>query len=269
MAGFFFPDLTSQYYAQGFTVVSKSNTVITLSNGTARSVTNSFDIEWSGSLQGLPDNISLNINTVGPGGCFPNPVSVVTPPSGIAVSPLIIAGDTSGKNDPTLILVTGSDFMPSGYDVYALILAVYIDSLSRIALLDYKGSGLARDYTDDNALSVLSGSAAVYTDVNLSAAGLVVNEETSRYVQFVYGFTPVAAGNVASIYPTGTGNPTIAPVQIKASVAGVQVVGNFRMPIGTDPTGNPSITYKTTGGTLLLLVSGTGLDLPIGFGGKQ
>jgi len=269
MAGILFTDLTSQYFVQGFNTIARSTTSITLSNGIARSVPSSWNIEWGGRLDGLPDNISLDITKVGAGGCFPNPVSAVTPPSGIALSAIIIVDDTSGKNRPALVLVTGEDFIPEGYDTYALISATYIDSSGLISPLSYAGNGLVRDFTENSAVNVLTGSAASYTDVNLSNAGLVVDRSTTRYVDFVYGFTPAAANNVASIYPTGFSSPTFAPIQIKGSVAGVQIVGNFRMPIGVDPTNNPSITYKTTGGTLLLLVAGTGLDLPIGLGGNK
>lgn len=242
----------------GYEFARTAATTFTLSQGSARAFGSDFMIEYPGNLVGLPSSLTVTVTTTGINGCYPNAIGT---PSETTVYPVIMLGDSSGKNTPGAVIYTGSDwttgnFLVSGYDSFRIVNIVIINTSAQVVPLLQKGSYEDRFYQLADAIIVLNaGAATTATGVDLTASGGVVVPGWCKTVQILYAYTPNSAANILKVTPTGLTSTTY-PVQVKASGAAA-VNGTFLIAPGINSSSNASIDYLgATSDATSLYVSG-------------
>jgi len=179
------PDFTSNPFVTGFNLTVTGNTTFTIQPGGARALTSDYVIQYPTVTPNLPAVITVNLANLGVNGVFP----YLIPSAGFTgpiVLPVYIIADSAGTtngslnaqaNQPGIIVATGNNFLPAGYDAFRRIGWILVNNTnSVITPWTQTGNGNERQYLLPNALTVLtSGNATVFTpiDLSLGANGIV------------------------------------------------------------------------------------------------
>lgn len=245
----------------GYEFTRVSTTTFTLNAGYARAHGNDFAIEYPGNVPNLPATITVDVSTTGANGCYPNSLASLAL-ANTTIFPIMMLGDSSGKNSPVAIVETCSSqaqldagaFLISGYDCYRVVGAVIIDTSNHVVPMLQTGSFEDRCYQLADAIQVLNaGAATTAANVDLSSGNGVIVPGWCKTVQIRYSFTANAASNTLSVAPTGLTSTTY-PIVIQATgTTAMQGVFNIVPGIadgsGAAADGNASINYVVTAGT--------------------
>jgi hypothetical protein len=261
------PDVASTYgvpmaFISGFEMKYVSNTVFTVQPGNANAENNGATIQYPSVLPTLPGIITVDITQLaGPGLLQGNQVTAGTsgyyptsiPNLGLSAHTtfaVYVIGDSSGFNNPIVVLATGNNFVPNAapplrsYDSFRRIGFITIDNTTGFILpFIQSGSFTDREYMFANDVQVLSaGTATVPTIIDLSINnGPIVPGPTSQ-VKFVVGLTPNAAGDDVSFVPTGLTSSSY-PVFVQNPGA-ARLALQIEMIPGVDPVnGHAAIDY--------------------------
>jgi hypothetical protein len=268
-------------FIEGFLPQSWTTTTAVYGAGSARAYCSDWVLEYPSNIAGAPGNITINTAVIGLNGCYPNPISAVTPSTGIQLVPVYAVGNSSGTTDgslnsntnviPALVIATAATgFVPAGNDMFRQVGFVLVNTSGQLVPYAMNGNYANRTVTLQDGIEFLTGGAVAGPTTVPIAIGTLTSPSTTYYlpygivknVNIGYAFTPNAAADVASLIPYGLTSGTRAPVIIKASAA-VQVEGNVIMAVGND-LGNAAVNYSltSTSDVLSLWLSGFDYNLP-------
>lgn len=257
-------DLSSQFWIQGFQPQSFSSTTITYSQGTARSLANGWAIEVA-QEPGFPASFTIDTSVQGAGGIFPGNLTSITPGSGLAFAPVAALGDASGKNTPSMCILTAGA-LPEGYNTVAIVGFALVNNTGNLVPYTMGGNYNRRNVMLKDAIQVLNaGNDTTYTVLNLSSLAQVVpGSQNCVDVDLLYSYTPTAAGSTLDLVPTGLTVSATPPIRVKSNTAAVEIIGNFVMNVGNSGS-DSAVSYKTSnaGDAVDLYVSGFTMDLPL------
>jgi hypothetical protein len=209
-------------YVNGLNMARTSLTAITVATGQCRDSTNSYDIANSATLTLVTSSVGVNALDTG----------TVADSTVYAV---YLISDWRGENAPAGLIstnFTNTPVMPSGYNILRRIGSITTDASGHILIFYQYGTGSGREVWFDAEQSVLSaGSSATFAAVALNT---VIPSLSNISVYLNASFTANAAGDVASLRPTGSsvtaGN---APIQFSSVVTThAQLFPAFRMVAG-------------------------------------
>jgi hypothetical protein len=281
-------NLTSLAFIQSFLPTSFTATTVVFSQGAARSYASDWVMDYTGTIQGLPGEITVDVTTIGVNGCFPVALSAVTPSAGFAVLPVFAVGNSSGVTNGSLdplntivpglvVSTTGYDatsglpnpgFVPAGYDSYRFVGIVVIDDTGALIPYAMNGSYNSRQVMFKDALQVLSAGALVGpTKVDLRLGdptnGGILPSSIVQSVNILAEFTNNTADDTAYLIPFGLTSTSQPPIMLKGSANTVPVWSNVVMAVGND-SGIAAIDYSVsaTDCTLSLWLAGFTFNPP-------
>lgn len=213
----------SNPFIYGFQLALDGTTKFNVKPGTARSYASNYVIEST-------ETLSCDTAIVGPGGCFPLPINRVNPTVITALNVYIVAkssGTTNGSLDaniaPVLIVATGDNFLPAGYDVWRKVgTVVRSANVATLAPITQSGTGEKRTYVLTDGTAIINGGISTTMaplSYSLAASG-VCNPYFTDSVLLTNIYATAVAGDIANMAPTA-GAAAIYPYAIKGEVAGV------------------------------------------------
>ena len=250
------PSYSSFPGVSGFRLEVASTTTLTLGPGFARAYANDAPLFYSPNLPGLPGNITIDITTVGAGGCYPRLIADASLTSKTVFGVYVI-GNSSGLSGTlstaapvSAVLATGNNFLPTGYDSFRRVGLAYVDNATGL-LIAWKQTGNANDreyWLQDGVLAVDAGSATSPTNVDLTEVDGVIMPGRPSMVKMQLMLATTGAGQEGFVQPVGLTSSTMTPVAIQAAAAGTSVamaeivcgvLGTAAVP------GNAAIKYNT------------------------
>lgn len=260
------PDYQSNPFITGLEITVTGNTTFTVNSGSARALTSDFVMQYPGYLPGLPTFITADISTVGENGCFPSSIASLGLASDTMFPVYLIAnsgGTTGGSLDsnvaPVVVVATGNNFLPAGFDAFRRIGWVYVDSgTGNLIYMAQSGKSNNREYRlNGGPVAVNAGSATTATSVDLTTGDGII--PPSSGISIILGF--VLNGNAAGAYvrtfPTGhTSTSAMAGVITPVTSQNLGVSGEIIS--GVNASGNASIDYLVNNAstTVTIVVSG-------------
>ena len=265
------PDYQSNAFVSGFNMTVLSTTTLAVGPGAARSFGNDGVISYPNDLSFANPYLVADITLVGAGGCFPSAISDMTLTNNTVFGVYVIensGGTTGGSLNPTvspaLVIATGDNFLPQGFDSFRRVGLVYISSSTNLILPWIQtGNGSEKTYLFQDIVNALSaGNSTVASSIDLTVGNGVIAPGLSANLFLGINFTADAAGDYASIWPTNYLFNVAAPVSIvnpAANTLGLtasMVSGNT----GTYPfAGNASIDYLVASADDSLTINVIGL----------
>jgi hypothetical protein len=259
------PDFSNRPFVAGFELTITGPTTMTFLPGCARSVDKPDTVYYPPINANSPGVITVDVSTVftttgldfngnpvtgtpvGFGGCFPLPLNQAGLAGNNTVFPLYAIGNDSGKPFTTIIVPTGKDFLPAGYNSFVRIGQVYIDGTTFHIIPSLQtGHYEVRQYELANSVTALStltpATSATFVDLT-TGNGPIAPGFTSKVLLNVF-FNPNAQTDVLTLNPTGlTGGAII----LQGSVAGAKSSFLVEMLPGIDATtGHAGIDYAAT-----------------------
>jgi len=224
------PSYESSPFVSGFELAVTGNTTLTVQPGMCRALTSSQVIAYPSFSASVPGVVTVDVSTVGPNGCYP--LSLAQMGLGLFTQLPVYAcfdsaGTTRNPANPAvsgpgfcIVVATGNNFLPAGYDAFRRIGWAYIndDTLHLIPMIQ-SGHGDLRTYILQDGVQVVSGSATAQTTVDLSSGDLPVPAGSVRKVLLDANISPNAAGGWISVEPGNATAGSVAPAQIFGSVA--------------------------------------------------
>lgn len=281
-------DIATFAFVEGYLPTAFTNTTVTFGQGSARSYTSDWTLAYPGNIQGVPGSITINTAVVGANGCYPLPLSAVTPSAGVAVLPVFAVGDSSGTTEgslnalngvvPALVISTAGysattglpnvGFVPAGLDSYRWVGVVVVNSSGVLVPYAINGNYNSRQLMFQDAQLVLSAGALVgptKVDLKLGDAtnGGILPFGIVQSVNILAEFTNNTADDTGFLIPFGLTSGSQPPIMLKGSVATVPVWDNVVMAVGND-SGTAAINYSVsaTDCTLSLWVAGFTFNPP-------
>ena len=256
------PDLQSDPFITGFNYQYLTATTFSISPGAARAYTSDFVIQYPATLPGLPSSIIVDTTTIGAGGCYPISAALAAPTNDTSFG-IYAIGKSSGTTDGSLnnnvsasvVVATGNNFLPAGYDSWRRIGTVYITAGTNNQILMFQdGFDLNRNYSLQSFVPIVTGGASTSLAlVDVSAVEGPCNPFFTSQVGIQTVFTPAAAGNQISFAPSNvTGGNT---VRFAGQVAAVAIIETFNM-TPSIVSGDAAIYYAVTAGTMNAHVNG-------------
>lgn len=249
------PDYQSNAFVSGFNMTILSATTLAIGPGAARSFNNDNVISYPNDLVFSTPYLTAATTIVGAGGCFPFSISDMTLTVNTVFGVYVIensGGTTGGSLNPTvspnLVIATGDNFLPAGFDSFRRVGLVYISSsTNQILPWIQTGNGSEKTYLLQDPVNALSaGNSTVATSINLSNLNGVIAQGLSANVLLSVSLTADAAGDYAMIWPTNYLFNIEAPTTIVNPAANVLevVVPIVSGNTGTYPfAGDASIDY--------------------------
>lgn len=255
------PGYQSVPFVSGYEIKYLTTTTFSVAPGCARALCNDNVIQFPSFSSSVPSSITVDVSTVGVNGCYPVsiaslgisdytmfPVYVISSSSGVLASGVAntIAGGTTTVAGPKIVVATGNNFLPAGYDTYVRIGWVYIkDTDSTIIEMTQSGHGNERVYILSNPFVALSGgNDTSATVVDLSAADGPVPKGKNIEVILNAQIIPNAADGYVYLESGLATAAAAMPTQIFGSVASKKnssVVRLVATPNAT--TGNAEVKY--------------------------
>lgn len=262
------PDYQSNPFVSGFEMTVTSTTQFTIASGCCRALTSDFVISYPSYSPSLPPNITVNTASVGVNGCYPVSIASLAL-TNHTVFPVYVIAKSSGTTNGSLntsvgtsvVVATGNNFLPPGYDTYRRIGYIYI-SFSTGLILPWiqGGNSNIRFYSSATNLIIGSGLASLtLARLDLTANNGYVPPHKNVQAEFITRFQGITASDSFTLSDTGVTGTSNA-LWATPSVTG-QLGSTFNTLCGTDPTtGNSSIWY---------LVSASGCTLQVGLSGFE
>lgn len=255
------PGYQSVPFVSGFEIKYLTTTTFSVAPGCARSLCNNNIIQFQSFSATVPSSITVDITDVGVNGCYPVsidslglsdftmfPVYAITASSGVKASGVAntIAGGTTTISGPGIIVATGNNFLPDGYDSYVRIGWVYIkDTDSTIIEMTQSGHNNERVYILSNPFAALTdGGATTATVVDLTAGDGPIPKNKNIEVILNVEVDPNAADGFVELESGLATAAAAMPTKIFGSVAGASnsaVVRLVATPNAT--TGNAEVKY--------------------------
>ena len=246
------PNYSSNPFVSGLEFTALSDTTFSIAPGAARALTSDFIIQYPSYSPNQPGFIPVDITTVGLNGCFPNSIASVSIPSGILILSIYLVAASSGyqinyiSTSPGIIVCTGNDFLPPGYDSYRRIGFVCIQPAKTILPWAQSGSSMDRVYRLSSQRNTLfNGSSLTYAAVDLTNNntgpnnGIVPPKNNVEVLIETYVTTTVA-GNGAFLSHV---NVNGADTWIFNPVVGPKMGVPMRVMAGQNPTTGASVIY--------------------------
>jgi len=262
------PSYQANPFVTGFNISVTGNTTLSVSPGAAVAFGSSALIQYPQDLPGLPVTLSADISTTGVNGCYPLSLATLALAND-TIFPLYVisnsAGTTNGSLNPdsgtipALVVATGSNFLPKGFDQFRRIGYVFVaHSTGHLIPVIQSGKSNDRLYMFDYSVLALSaGAATTATGVDLTALdGLI---PPKKGVEVIFG--SVLVGNAAAAYlqtfPTN-GNALFNQAGAITPVAAQPFGTQFVMAAGLNNSSNASIDYlvNNAGTSSTLYVNG-------------
>ena len=280
-------DQTNPLFFQGLLATTFLNAVgslggctqIQFTPGLARSNGSAFLSTYGGSIANQPGNITVDSTIVGANGCYPLPISAITPASGsYAFAPCYLctnsAGTTGGSLNPNVgpaivIGTAATGFVPPQFDTWQEVGFVIIQSDGSLEPYIMNGNFETRTVLFQTVKPILVAGAAVTPtafSIQLGAAGSFLSATRVRNVNLLLDFTPVTITDVGVIAPTGVLLTLNNSPTVNASVTTVGQFSTMILPVGTDVNGNAALQYEVTSGTATLSAGLMGFDYQVPFG---
>lgn len=260
------PDFSSNPFVTGFELAVTGNFTFTVQPGAARALTSDFVIEYPSFIPNLPAVITADVSTVGLNGCFPHSIASLGLADHTMFGVYIIAnsaGTTGGSLNsniaPAVVVATGNNFLPAGYDVFRRIGYVLIDDANgHLIFMEQSGRGNDRQYhLNAGPLAVSAGNATIATSLDLTAGDGVVPPGAGQNVILGLVINGNAANAYLRVYPTGNtvGNGTAGLI---TPVATQTLAAEGELNVGVNNIGNASIDYlvNNAGTTATIVVNG-------------
>jgi len=283
---------TAPYYGSDPFISGLNLTVVdantfTISPGVARDLISDYAISFDPLSTGL-QNITVDLRNTGPNGCFPVPMSTLLPTYNTVYCVYLIAntaGTTTGSNNPlvnpAVVVATGNEFLPEGYDAYRRIGYIFVNGVNgpntgpvgTINLWIQSGNGNERLYQLQTSRIRFSGAGATtYSPISLTSnpsgqAG-IVPLRNGIFCTFTYRLAVGTAGD--DIFFSTDGYDAItAPspfvVLIGNTTTTAQSEGNFSLLSQLNANGTDTqIFYKFSGAGGSIQVNNTGFVDSIG-----
>lgn len=252
------PDYASFPGVSGFNITITGNTTFSVSPGYARALCSDFALSFPSFAPNTPATLDVDIADTGINGCFPFSLASLSIAADTVFGVYVIgksSGTTGGSltntaNKLAVVVATGDNFLPEGYDSYRRIGLVCVDSATEY-LLDYQqsGNGNLKTYILQDAVTVLNaGNATTKTTIDLTTGGGLVVPDKNITVLLNVSITPNAAGGYVTLEPSSL-TATPAPVQIFGSVAAQPNTSYVQMTATPNAsTGNANISYYVDAG---------------------
>jgi hypothetical protein len=260
----------------------------TIAGGACRDLLSDYVISFDPVALGQ-EFLLCDVSTVGPGGCFPRNILTVSTQYNTTFCVYIIAnksgttdGSKSGVVSPAIIVATGNEFLPPGYNAYRRIGYIYIKgSLTNSppqpqgSILPWlqSGSGNERLYTLQTSRIRLSTSSVptTYQPISLTAFQAGITPLKNNVVcTFTYRLSVNPAGDFLLFSADGVDaatSPSPFVIFVNNTSNSVQSAGVFTMPSTLTFNGTEtSIYYKFASGGVgsALQVNQTGFYDSIG-----
>lgn len=235
------PGFQSDPFISGLSFTWLTATTFMISPGVCRAYGNDF-------VMALQAPVVVDTTLVGLNGCFPLAANVASPTNDTNFGIYLVADSTGvlgsvGGNSPKVVIATGNNFLPTGYQVWRRIGSVLITGgTNNMPVLQQTGSGIERKYSLQVAYSALTGgtdTAAALIDLSATNGPLNPNFTDKVFLQAVY--TP---GNIANILSFSPSNATssVWPQRIQANVVSVPVIESIEVVAGV-VAGNAAVYY--------------------------
>jgi hypothetical protein len=258
------PSYTSQWFLNGFEYSIRNFTTFNLNPGMVRSLTSDLIIR-------SPAQLSCDISTVGPGGCYPTlPLDI--PITYNTVYPVYICWDKTNTvmtENPTLITATGNEFLPSGYNEYSRVSLSYVNGTSGAAVggvpgtlypWTQSGSGSDKEWALIVPRIIISGGIATTpTLLTLSDQNKIMPPQNGLKGIFSTRFQAANPGDslVLSYDGSNLANQSNA-LQVTPSISGHDGM-TFPMICGQDPiTNDAAIYYYVSSGATSIQINNIG-----------
>lgn len=249
------PNFNSFPGVSGYNMAITGSTTFTVSPGYARSLCSDFAISFPSFQPNTPSVLSVDISTVGPGGCYPNSIASLGLTHNTIFGVYVLgnsAGTTGGSlvdtaNATEVVVATGNNFLISPeYDSYRRIGLVYVDhSTGYLIPFQQSGNGTSKTYVlQDPVVALTAGAATAATVVDLTANDGAIIPNTNVNVLLDAKIVPNAAGGYVALEPGSLTAASATPVEIYGSVAS-QPNSSFVQMTATPnaSTGNANIQY--------------------------
>ncbi len=236
-------------YINDLQISRTSNTALSIAPGLCRDSTNTFDIPVANALTLTASSLGVNgLDT----GTF----------SASKMYNVYVIFDFTWTNPPAslLSLSTTAPVLPFGYSAFRRIGAWGSDASTHFYLGYYNGNESERNFFYDAILAtpLTAGTQTSFTAVNLVN---LVPALDNLIVSFYPNFTANAAADTAAFRPTGSSSTNGQHI-MTASVAGSAAHTDQKVSLLTKlATGNPSIDYKVSAGSLALSIEGFTLHI--------
>lgn len=265
------PAYQSNPFVSGYEMAVTGNTTLTVNSGAARALTNNYIIQYPSFSPSVPGVITVDVSTVGLNGCFPVsiaslglsyntlfPVYVIANSSGtFAANSIDASTPTFSSAGPAVVVATGSNFLPNGFDMFRRIGWVFIDeSNGHLINMVQSGHGNDRTYLIPAPVAALSGGNQTgATAVDLSVHSGVVPASAGIIVTLSVAFTANSAGDYCELTPYNLSS--VAGVTVASPAAALMTV-NQDIITGVNSSGNAAINYLVSSGSDALTLSVSG-----------
>lgn len=265
------PDYSSYPGVSGYNLSITGTTTFQLTPGYARAFGSDFGIQYSGTSPGSTNVLLGDVAQLGAGGCWPVPMSSLTLTNDTVFGVYLISkssGTTGGSLNPSVrtsvVVATGNNFLPPGYDVFRRIGLVDIAAgTTNILPWDQTGNGNDRSYvayTQKHKLN--SGSATTFTQFSLTTGSGFIPPKPNITVFLTAYMTVTTAGTGFNISFTAASAGLIPPIYIHSPVVTQQLAVPFTTNAAQDPTSGESILFyqSTNAGNVLGIDSSGFID---------
>lgn len=237
-------------YMNGLDIQKSGATTFTLAPGMCRDSTNTMDLVfgfqndfWDTQITPIVLDVSKNgVNGLDTGSIAANTwYAIYIIGSSRNLQPLAMVASLASNEKP---------YLPQGYDTFRLRTFFKVDNSSSIVRFNalYDGARVEYNFLED-VFALTTGSASSLTEIIVDSSTPPVQ---TSIMNFGFGFTPTAAGNVFEVQPNNFQGAT--GQKYSAQVASIPLFGQGSVFVNNNGT-NRTIKYKV-GGTVNIQVWG-------------
>lgn len=247
------PNYASDPFVSGLELTVLSLTTFRINPGAARALTNDFILQYPSFGTNQPGTITVDVTKIGLNGCYPKPLNASILPFNTAFGVYIVGDSTGGQtngvsNSVGIIVATGDNFLPPGYNSYRRIGFIYISGpealygpLGTIYPWVQSGSSMDRLYALQSSRVVISGgTSTTFAPVSLSTQNRMVPPKLGIDCQFTVRFQAASAGDDFQLSYNGVGGFQALGGSV---VTLVQSEASFRTPCGLNPSTSEAVIY--------------------------
>lgn len=256
------PSFQAVPFVSGFRMINTGSSTFTVGPGACRALCNPNVIQFPSFSASMSGNITVDVSTVGANGCFPNSIASLGL-SKNTVYGVYVCANSSGTLassstpsvsavNPVIVVATGNNFLPAGYDLFRRIGFVQIAHATGFLIpMSQSGHNNERVYTLQDPYVALSGGASTtQAIIDLTANDAPIIPSQNIEVILNVEITPNAADGYVCVEPGTLTAATVAPLQIFGSVAGHKNSSYARTTSTPNAsTGNANIQYFVDNGS--------------------
>ena len=213
---------SSHPFVTGYHLIHGSVNTLSMTPGAARAYANDFVISNDGRLPGTNGNLQLDTTVVGLGGCSPVLMSEAAPVDNTSFG-VYVLGDTSGARPTAVVIATGDDFMPEGYDAWRRVGMVQnVGGTDDLVFMEQNGLGTERAYHLQSSIPlVVAGNFTGFGIVDMTSGNAPCHPELTSHAIMSVEYTPALASNLFEMALATAPAPTTWPVRLSSSVDAV------------------------------------------------